>query len=92
MSTIVAIFDVPGMTAAQYDQVMKDLEIAGAGNPKGRQYHVATSKEAGWFVVDVWASPDSLNEFATALMPILQKNGVTPPQPQVFPAHNIVVG
>ena len=91
MSTIIAIFDAPGMTAAQYDEVMKDLEAAGAGNPKGRQSHVAASKEEGWLVVDVWESPDSLNQFASTLIPILQKNGITPPQPQVFPAHNILV-
>jgi len=90
MSTIVAIFDLPGVTAAQYDQVMRDLNAAGAGNPKGRQSHVAASKEGGWLVVDVWESPDSLDRFAGTLMPILQKNGVTPPQPQILPAHNIL--
>ena len=36
MSTVVAVFDVPGMTSAQYDQVMSDLEAAGAGSPRGR--------------------------------------------------------
>ena len=91
MSTIVAIFDLPGVTAAQYDQVMKDLEAADAGSPKGRQSHVASPKEGGWLVVDVWESPDSLDQFAGTLMPILQKNGVTPPQPQILPAHNILV-
>ncbi|MBI3609932.1 MAG: hypothetical protein HY204_04410 [Nitrospirae bacterium] len=46
MSTIIAVFDVPGMTSGQYDQAVKDLKAAGAGSPKGRLYHVASSKAA----------------------------------------------
>jgi hypothetical protein len=38
MSTIVAVFDL-GSTSAQYDQVIRDLEAAGAGEPKARLYH-----------------------------------------------------
>jgi hypothetical protein len=70
---------------------MKEQEESDAGSPKGRQSHVAASKEEGWLVVDVWESPDLLDQFAGTLMPILQKNGVTPPQPQILPAHNILV-
>jgi hypothetical protein len=92
MSTVVAVFDVPGMTSAQYDRVIKDLETAGVGSPKGRLYHVASSKEGGWFVVDVWESAELLNQFAQTLMPILQKAGVTPPQPQVYSVHKIIRG
>lgn len=91
MSTVIVIFDVPGMTAAQYDQVMKDLDAAGAGSPQGRQAHYAAPKAGGWLVVDIWDSPDALNQFAPTLMPILAKNGVTPPQPQVYPAHNLAL-
>jgi hypothetical protein len=91
MSTIIALFDL-AMTAGQYDQVIKDLEAAGQGSPKGRLHHVASAKAGGWLVVDVWESPELLNEFAQTLMPILQQNGVTPPQPQVYPVHNIIKG
>ncbi len=90
MSAIVAVFDIPGMISGQYDQVIKDLEAAGEGSPKGRLYHVAASKAGGWFVVDVWESADLLDRFAQTLMPILQRNGVTPPQPQICPVHNII--
>lgn len=90
MKKIVVQFNVDGMTAKQYDQVMKDLEIAGKGNPPGRLYHVAAEQANGWFVTDVWESEEALNEFAGTLMPILIQNGVTPPQPVVFPVHNIV--
>jgi hypothetical protein len=84
---IMAVFDVPGMTAKQYDQAMRRLDAAGETHPKGRKYHAATPKDDGWFVVDVWESPDSLNRFAGVLMPILVDIGVTPPVPKVMPIH-----
>ena len=90
MSTIAVVFDLPDVTSAQYDQVMKSLELAGAGNPPGRLYHVASPKERGWLVVDVWESGELLNQFAQTLVPIMQDAGVTPPQPQVYPVHNII--
>lgn len=87
---IVAVFEIPGMTSEQYDQVIKGLEAAGEGSPEGRLYHVAASKSGGWFVADVWRSPELLDQFAQTLMPILQQAGVTPPQPQIYPVHNII--
>lgn len=90
MSTITVMFDMPGVTSAQYDQVIKDLEAAGEGSPKGRLYHVAYPTEAGWLVVDVWESGELLDRFAQTLVPIMQKAGITPPQPRVYPAYNII--
>ncbi|RMG89379.1 MAG: hypothetical protein D6706_21455 [Chloroflexi bacterium] len=89
-NVIAAVFDVPGMTAVQYDRVIKDLEAAGLGAPDGRLYHLAAPKGDGWYVLDVWENVDKLNTFAGTLMPILQKNGVMPPQPRILPAHNII--
>ena len=90
MSKITAIFNVPGMTAAQYDNVIRELDRAGAGKPKERLHHVASPQPDGWLVVDVWESGEALERFAGTLMPILAKNGVTPPQPAVYPVHNII--
>ena len=89
---IMAVFEAPGMTAEQYDRVMKDLEAAGEGNPAERLYHLAASKPDGWLVVDVWESPEVLERFANTLMPILQQAGVSPPQPQIYPVHNMIKG
>jgi hypothetical protein len=88
--TITVIFDVPGMTAVQYDNVMADLENVGVSAPAGRLYHNAAAKPDGWLVVDVWESPAHLDQFAQTLMPVLAQNGVTPPQPQVYPTHNVI--
>ena len=90
MSKLFVFFDVPDMSAAQYDQVMRDLDAAGAAHPAGRTMHVCSSKGAGSVVLDLWDSEATLNAFAGTLMPILIKNGVNPPQPQVSPVHNIV--
>lgn len=92
MAAITAVFDIPGMTSKQYDQTVKDLEAAGAGAPKGRLFHVASSKPGGWFVVDVWESEESMGAFAQTLIPILQKSGVTPQQPQIYSVHNVIKG
>jgi quinol monooxygenase YgiN len=91
MSTIVAVFDL-GSTSAQYDQVIRDLEAAGAGEPKGRLYHVAAPNDGRWLVVDVWESGEALNQFAQILMPILQKAGVQANPPKIYPVHNIIQG
>jgi quinol monooxygenase YgiN len=91
MSTIVALFDL-GSTSAQYEQVMRDLEAAGAGKPKGRLYHVAAPDNGRWLVIDVWESGEALNQFAQTLMPILQKAGVQANPPKTYPVHNIIPG
>jgi hypothetical protein len=92
MQKIIAQFTLPGMTSKQYDQVMKDLAIAGQEQPQARLYHVASDITSGWYVIDIWESAEALNEFAGTLMPILVKNGVTPPTPAVIPVYNIVAG
>lgn len=89
---IAVVFEAPGMAAEQYDRALKDLEAAGEGAPPGRLYHVAAPKDGGWLVVDVWDSQEALDRFGQTLMPILQKAGVTPPRPQIYPAHNIILG
>ena len=84
---VIAHFDVPGMTSQQYDRVIAELEEAGLGAPPARRVHVAGPTDDGWLVTDVWDSADDLQQFAQVLMPILVRNGVTPPQPAVLPVH-----
>jgi hypothetical protein len=91
MQKVIAQFNVPGMTAKQYDQVIKDLQVAGQGKPKSRISHVASELPNGWLVIDIWESGEALNEFAGTLIPILIKNGITPPQPTVLPIYNNLI-
>ena len=92
MKNVVVLFNSPGFTAKHYDQVWDDLRAAGQSNPKGLISHVGFAKpEDGWMVVDVWESEDAFNEFGKTLIPIIQKSGVEVPQPQVVPAHFVLV-
>ena len=89
---ITVIFELPRMSAAQYDRALKQLEAKGEGAPKGRLYHVASPSQDGWYVLDVWDSPENLDRFGKVLMPILSGVGVQPPVPKVLPTHNIIKG
>lgn len=87
---VTVLFQVPDMTKAQYDRVIKELKAKGLGAPAGRMYHVASATDDGWLVVDVWESEAKLGKFAETLMPTLVAAGVTPPQPKIYPVHNII--
>jgi hypothetical protein len=89
---IVAVFDVAEGTTEEYDRIIKALEAAGAGNPKGRQYHVACPKGGGYLVVDVWESAELLAQFAETLAPIIQQVGGQSVEPQIYPVLNIIKG
>jgi hypothetical protein len=91
MNKIAVVFNVPTMTPASYHQVIKDLESSGAGHPQGRLSHVATTAEQGMVVVDIYDSMDSFAKFGGTLIPILVKNGITPPNPQVLAVENEIV-
>jgi hypothetical protein len=41
-------------------------------------------------VLDVWESPESFEQFAATLLPILQRLGIDPGQPAVSPVHNTI--
>lgn len=87
---VIAVFDLPNMSTTQYDQVMRDLNAAGAASPAGRLYHVMSATPKGAQVVDVWESQEKLTAFFGTLGPLLVRNGVTPPKPVITPVHNIV--
>jgi hypothetical protein len=80
-----------GMTAAGYDEVIRRLNTAGAGNPVGREYHVCFGNDASLQVLDVWTSVEAFQKFGETLIPILKSLGVDPGQPNIQPAHNTIV-
>ena len=87
--TIVAIFDAPEQTPAQYIELNDALAATGAGTPKGRLYHMACAKGTGYLVVDVWESAERLNQFAQILVPTILKLGGIPATPQIYPVIRI---
>ena len=46
-------FHPQSFTKAQYDEVMRQLEAAGAGTPKGRTHHSCFGSDGSLMVYDV---------------------------------------
>jgi hypothetical protein len=91
--SILTVFNLSTMNAQNYDQLVRDLEQAGHGKPKGRLYHTASLQDDGsMLVTDAWESAESLAAFGEALIPALQKVGVTPVEPTVYAIHSIIEG
>ena len=55
------IFEAPGVTQAQYEQVRD--EVTSDGPPQGVRSHVAGPTESGWCVVEVWDSREAFDRF-----------------------------
>jgi hypothetical protein len=80
----------PGnMTASTYDEVIKELEAAGAGSPKGRLHHSCFGPPDNLMVYDVWTSQEEFEAFGATLVPILQAKGIEV-TPDVMPIHNMI--
>ena len=89
---ILMIHDASDGMLAQYDEVIRNLETAGQGNPPGRLSHVAARKGDGYLVVDVWESEEAFDRFAQTLVPLLELSGGVMGQPHVYPVHNTITG
>jgi hypothetical protein len=90
------IFSFPGGTTDQYDEACRALN---GGRPMrsladwpggGCLSHAAGATPEGLQVIDVWESAEKFQAFGETLMPIIQKVGLHPAEPIVFPAHNFV--
>ncbi len=91
--SIITVFNLSTMTSEKYNQPIRGLEAAGQGMPNGRLYHVAARQEDGSTIVtDIWESPALLEEFGKTLIPVLNKAGVTPVEPKVYPVLNVIEG
>ena len=85
-------FTPTGLTAAKYDEVIKQLNAAGAGAPKGRSYHVCFGDPNSLFVSEIWDNMEDFQAFGQTLLPIMQLIGLDPGEPVVLPVHNVIVG
>jgi hypothetical protein len=81
-----------GFTSEKYNSVIKQLEAAGAGTPKGRTYHVALESNGGIQVFDIWESQEDFDAFGATLIPILTEAGVDLKDPMVATVHNVIAG
>ncbi len=93
MNKVVVLFNIPGGTALQYEQVWEDLKAAGHEHPKGLISHVGAAKPDGnWLVVDIWESEEAFAEFGKTLMPLIVKSGLPVAAPLIIPAHYVYIG
>ena len=60
----IGIYFAPAaMSAEKYDECIKLLKKAGAGNPAGRSYHTAFGPKDNLMVFDVWTSQSAFAVF-----------------------------
>jgi hypothetical protein len=87
-------FQPTGFPPAVYDEVLKQLEEAGAGfgSVPGRVSHCAMESGGNIQVFDVWESTEQLQRFGETLGPIMSKLGADPGEPMVSPIHNMQNG
>ena len=90
--SFVVRFVPKSMSSGQYDQVIKRLEAAGAGSPKGRLFHVAFGSRDALRVSDIWETREDFDRFGQTLMPILQEVGVDPGTPEFIETYNVIAG
>ena len=87
-------FQPHGFTPDVYDEAIRQLEQAGAGigSVPGRTFHCAMEAGGNIQVFDVWESMEQFQKFGETLVPILDKLGVDPGQPQVATVHTVQHG
>ena len=90
--SFVVRFTPKEMSTAKYDEIIRRLEAAGAGTPKGRLYHVAFGDPNELRVSDIWDTRENFDAFGATLMPILQEVGVDPGTPDFIEVYNIIPG
>ena len=81
-----------GFTSEKYDEVIKKLDAAGEGSPKGRSSHIALESDGAIQVFDVWESQEDFDAFGKTLVPILQGLGVELAAPMVATVYNSIAG
>jgi len=91
---VLVIMDIEGGTVEQYDHVDRLVGGTTADNaPAGLISHTAGPTDTGFFVADVWESPEALQDFyENHLAGALKEAGVPEVQPQIMPVHNHLEG
>ena len=62
-------FTPTSLTAAKYDEVLRQLEAAGDFPPDGMQYHVCFGSDQDLRVSEIWQSREQFEAFGERLMP-----------------------
>jgi hypothetical protein len=89
---ILLLMEWPGVTEAQYEAAMRELNME-VDPPSGGVIHLAALTSSGLRVVEVWESEAAFQAFAeTRIMPAVQKVGITSePRVEIAQLHNLYV-
>jgi len=84
---ICRIYEVPGATLDQYEQVNEQL---GSEKPEGVHVHIAGKIEDGLRVIEVWDSSEQIDRYMeSGLGQALQEAGVPAPSISEFEVHKL---
>jgi hypothetical protein len=84
------LFELPGVTKEQYDALMRDLDLRGHPAP-GNHVHVAGPMEGGWWALDVWESPERLQQYVDEkLGAAMAKHRFPQVAPKMMPVANLL--
>ena len=87
---VARIFECPGWTAEQYDQLIARMDLGGHSAP-GVLFHVAGPTPDGFRAIDVYDSIESADRLAMdSVIPIATSLGLTPPEVTQFDVHNVL--
>lgn len=88
---VVRVFDGKGWSAAQYDELIRRMDLGGRTAP-GVLFHVAGPTEEGFRAIDVYESVEAADRLASeSVIPIAMQLGLTPPDVTQFEVHNTLV-
>lgn len=87
---ILAIFHAPDINIDNYEKLRREVDWE-TRQPPGAMFHAAAFDEKGHLrVTDVWASAGEMEQFLQLrLQPALEKLGLSIPEFEVFPVHNL---
>ena len=83
---VLGIHHVPSLTRERYEAVVRELtggheqlRSLSDGRIEGLLVHVAAQGDDGFWIVDVWASPQAVDRFGQRVRPIAQAVGIQEP-------------
>jgi hypothetical protein len=86
---LITHFAVTGMDDKKYAEVLRRLEAAGQGTPRGRLHHTCYGTKDSLVVVDIYDTKQNFENFGQTLVPILASLGIVA-KPEVQEVHNII--
>jgi hypothetical protein len=89
-----------GVTEESYKQLTEAMfgsyPMSQDQSPEGLLVHTAGPGDQGWYIYDIWESPEHFQRFAEEkLRPAMESTGAgggAQPQPQFFPIETLVRG